>query len=196
MHVCRLVFKLLCWLIGLVLLSKSTCFFSRYKSILFYLLSAGDVTTTIIYTPENGQTIDVVAGLAPFNAYSPVPVSVIDIYYMIYTKGILMDSTLVTGIPPLTCSGSDCTSFFLPGGLTLVRLANGGSNSTLYEGQQADGSSTVLVNNAPGYHLEFYPVAENYVFNSTADCAMYGGTSNEAIHICVAANGTQILAGE
>jgi hypothetical protein len=154
------------------------------------------VTTTILYTPESGQIVDVVAGLAPVNAYSPVPASVIDIYYMIYTKGILMDSTLVTGISPLTCSGSDCTSFFLPGGLDLVRLTNGGPNSTLYQGQQADGPSTVLVNNAPGYHLEFFPIAEGYVFNSTADCSIYGGTSKEALHICIAANGTQILAGK
>jgi len=120
----------------------------------------------------------------------------IDIYYMMYTENILRDTTIVTGIAPLSCSGSDCTSIYLPGGIDLVRLAEGGPNATLFGAQLPDGP-TFLVNNAPGYQLEFFlPTPGGYVFNSTRDCATYGGTNNEALHICVAAEGTKILAGE
>jgi hypothetical protein len=108
---------------------------------------------------------------------------------------VLKDSTLVTGIAPLTCSGSYCASYFLPGGLDLVRLADGGANSSLYEESQLDNQSTVLINNGSGYHLEYFPVPPDFVFPS-ADCRIYGGTSNEAIHICLTAQGTQILAGK
>jgi hypothetical protein len=142
--------------------------------------------------------LNIIAGLGPINTYLLVPPSVIDIYFQIYAKGILMDVTLVKSIAPLTCSGSDCTSFFLPGGLDLVRLADGGSNTTLFSGQPANGSS-FIVKNAPGYHVEFYPVPVGYFFNKTKDCTTYGGSSNEAINICIAAagaNGTQIYAGK
>jgi hypothetical protein len=124
-----------------------------------------------------------------------VPASVIDLYYQAFTRGILKDGTLVTGIAPLTCSGSGCASYFLPGGLDVVRLAAGGANSSLYEESQLDSQSTVLIKNGSGYHLEYFPVPPDFVFPS-ASCRTYGGKSNEAIHICIIAQGTQILAGK
>jgi hypothetical protein len=38
---------------------------------------------------------------------------------------MLMDATLVHSIAPLSCSGPDCTSLFLPGELGQVGLADG-----------------------------------------------------------------------
>ena len=107
-----------------------------------------------------------------------------------------MDLTLVKDIAPMTCSGPDCTSFFLPGGLDLIRLASGGPSATIFQEPKTSGPSTFIANNAPGYHLEFFPIPVGWVFNLTKDCATYGGSSNEAIHICVAAKGTQIYAGK
>jgi hypothetical protein len=160
------------------------------------LTQIGIVTVTTVYTPLADQLIDVVAGLAPLYGYSPVPGSAIQSYRNIFIEGVLTDATLVTSTAPLSCSGSNCTSVFLPGGLELVRLQCGGPNSTLYRNQPSSGLSSVLVNNAPGYHLEFFPIREGFVFNSTTDCAVYGGTSKEAIQICIAANGTQVLTGK
>jgi hypothetical protein len=158
--------------------------------------STGSFTYATIYTPDGSPLMNVIAGLAPLNAYSKVPLSVIDIYYQMFIKGILMDVTLKKDVTPLSCTGADCTSFVLPGGLDLTRLFNGGPNSTLFQGPDYTGQTQVIIENAPGYHLEFFPIPEGYVFNQTEDCTTHNGTNNEAIHICVAASGSQIFAGK
>jgi hypothetical protein len=125
-----------------------------------------------------------------------VPQSIIDVYFQMYAKGILMDITLVKIIAPTTCSGVDCTSFFLRGGLDLVRLTGGGPNATIFQEPVTNGLSTFIVNNAPGYHLEFFPIPVGSVFDQAKECATYGGINNEAINICIAAKGSQIYAGQ
>jgi hypothetical protein len=158
--------------------------------------SKGNFTYATIYTPDGSPAMSVIAGLAPLNAYSKVPPSVIDIYYQLFIKGILTDGTLKQDITPLVCGGTDCTSFLLPGGLDLTRLLDGGPNATLFQGPDYNGQTQVIINNSPAYHLEFFPIPEGYVFNQTNDCTTYNGTNNEAIHICAAASGSQILAGK
>ena len=137
------------------------------------------------------------AGLAQLNVnvLTTIPISVVDVYYQTFIKGILMDSSLVIGIDPVTCSGADCTSILLPGGLDLVRLAGGGPNSTLYGNQPPDALPVAMIYQAPAYHLEYFPITDGFLFNKSTDCQTYGGVSNEALHICIAANNTQILAG-
>ena len=72
----------------------------------------------------------------------------------------------------------------------------GDPNATLYDQPvQPDEPSTVLIYDASSYQVEFFDIAEGFVFNEAADCGLYA-TANEAIHICMAANGMQILAGE
>jgi hypothetical protein len=106
-----------------------------------------------------------------------------------------MDVTLVKSIASITCSGPDCTSIFLPGGINVIRLADGGPNATIFQEPKTSGPSTFIVQNAPGIHLEFFPIPIGWVFNQTRDCATYYGAKSESIHICVAAKGTQIYAG-
>jgi len=150
----------------------------------------------MIYTPDGSPPLNIIAGVTPIYGFIDLPSWVLDIYIEIYSKDILMDITLVKSIPPLTCSGPDCTSFFLPGGLDLLRLANGGPNATLFSAPPRNGTSAFITNNAPGYHVEYFPVPKGFGFNKTSDCTTYGGSSNEAINICVSAEGTQIYAGE
>lgn len=77
-----------------------------------------------------------------------------------------------------------------------MRLANGGPNATIFEEPNPNGPTSFIVNGAPGYHVEFFPIPIGFVFNQTKDCATYGELDNEAIHICISAVGTQIYAGE
>jgi hypothetical protein len=149
-----------------------------------------------VYTPDNSLAEKIVGGVTPLNAYSPVPPSIIDVYFQMYAKDIIMDTTLVQMISPMTCSGPNCTSFFLPGGLDLVRLAEGGSNATIFQKPATNGRSTFIVNDAPGYHLEFFPIPVGSVFDQAKECVTYGGIDKEAIYICVAARGIQIYAGK
>lgn len=65
----------------------------------------GNTIFTTVYSPTGGDVIKVIAGLAPLNGYSLVPTSVINIYLMTFTRAILSDGTLVTSIPPVSCSG-------------------------------------------------------------------------------------------
>ncbi len=142
-------------------------------------------------------TIPVVAGLAQpiVNTFANVPISVVDVYYQTFIKGILMDPSLVIGIDPVTCNSLECTSLLLPGGLELVRLADGGPNSTLYGNQPPVASPVAMIYQAPSYHLEYFPITDGFLFDKSTDCQTYEGVSDEAMNICIAANDTQILAG-
>jgi hypothetical protein len=137
------------------------------------------------------------AGLAPPNSslvnyISPVMVG---IHFLAFTHTILTDSTLAVGVPPLACRGNNCSSFFLPGGLRQVRLQNQDFSSSLFNTQQPDGPTSVLVHNAPGYQLEFSPIEANHTFNSETDCTTYGESTGVGIHLCIASRGTKIQAG-
>lgn len=120
----------------------------------------------------------------------------VNVHFLAFTQSILTDSTFVTGIPPSTCSGENCSSFFLPGGLRQVRLQGQEFNSSLFNGQQPEDSSSVLIHDAPGYQLEFSPIERNYTFDSGTDCTTYGQTTGLGLHLCIASSGPRILAGE
>lgn len=63
-------------------------------------------------------------------------------------------------------------------------------------GDQLPQGSAIQIDNAPGYQLDFFPIEDETAFNLTNDCVTYGDTNKEAIHMCVAADGDKILAGE
>ena len=62
------------------------------------------IHTTIYNQGSNIATIPVVAGLAQLNmnVLTTIPICVVDVYYQTFIKGILMNSSLVIGIDPVT----------------------------------------------------------------------------------------------
>jgi hypothetical protein len=126
-----------------------------------------------------------------------IQVAVVNVYFMSFTYGFLSDPRFATGVSPVSCSGSNCTSFFLPGGLDLVRLTgpHGGPNSTLFDHDQFDDSTAILTHNAPGYQLEFSPIEGGSPFNVTTDCTAYGKSTGNGLFMCLTSNGTRIYAG-
>ena len=156
-----------------------------------------------IYTPIPSQEIAVVAGLVPVNnmlALFPaalgtiIPLEDAAAFVMTFAYGLLLDTRFATSISPLACSGSNCTSFFLPGGAELARPIYG--NETLFGTQVWDDSTALLVNQAPGYQLEFSPIEDSFEFNTSTDCNTYGLTVGDGLHACIASDGNKLVAGE
>jgi hypothetical protein len=119
------------------------------------------------------------------------PITPADVNMMILgmAHSILIDPTLVVGVSPLYCTGSDCTSLFLPGGLELVRRPDG---STLFTGQQLE-EPVIIVHDAPGYQLEFSPT--DFKFNFDTDCHNYG-LPISSLYACIAFSDDKLLTGE
>lgn len=146
-----------------------------------------------MYSPV--VTAPVLAGLAPLHlpVLAHLPTSSACVYYNSYSNAILGAANFVTGIEPIDCSGPDCKAVFLPGSLTLARQLgrwNGTGidlNATLFNNAQA-----VLIHNAPGYQLDYFPVDSGFTFNET-DCATFGQSRGQGLHICVALNGNWTL---
>jgi hypothetical protein len=163
--------------------------------LLFVLTYSVSISYENVYTPVS--TIPVFAGLAPVNVISLVglvPTSVLGVYFSQWTYGILGASKYVTGISSPTCNGNDCTAVFLPGGIETVRLQTGNLNSTLLNGTTVEAFSSILINHAPGYQLEFSSVPSGYFF-AAADCALYGEERGDGLQICVSSENATILAG-
>ena len=143
-------------------------------------------------------TLPVLAGLTPLNVTAfagLIPTSVLCIYYLQWAYVILGVSKYVVGVPPSTCNayGSDCTAVFLPGAIETARLQTGNLNSTLLNGTIFQEESTILINNAPGYQLEFFPL--NYYVFDPSECTIYGQEQNDGLQICVSSRGSTIVAG-
>ncbi|OBT90299.1 hypothetical protein VE02_03354 [Pseudogymnoascus sp. 03VT05] len=129
-----------------------------------------DVTFKNMYTAvHSAAAVPVVAGLAPLSIeFIPyVLPSLISVYAGSYTYGFLTDPRFVANMEPINCKGDTCLSVFLPGKLHTVRVASVDKNSTLFKGELGDGKyESIIVNQAPGYQVEFYDLPDNYKFKN------------------------------
>jgi len=136
---------------------------------------AGDVTFKNVYNPI--LATPVLAGLAPINlpVLTHLPKAVGCIYYSTYANAILGASNFVTGIDPVSCSGGNCNTVFLPGSLQLARQLNQ-LNGTLLNMNATvfNDVSAVLLYNAPGYQLEFFPLEDGFMFEGETHCGIFG----------------------
>jgi hypothetical protein len=140
----------------------------------------------------------VVAGLAPLNSSNLqwAPPQLASLYITAYNMGFITDPKFVTSVPPISCSsGPDCTSLFLPGGLELVRLQGQNGSGTLFGSNLPGDYTTIVIENAPGFHLEFSSLGTGFVFDP-AVCRLYGESINDGIYICLAKDGPTMVAGK
>jgi hypothetical protein len=153
-----------------------------------------DFTFKNIYYPI--LTIPAFGGLMELNTtlLPDIPTSVLCIYFSAWTASILGASKFVTGITPVTCDGT-CRSVFLPGGIETARVLGSDLNRTLLEGGLFDNADVFLIHEAPGYHLEFFPIAIDYSFDRTNDCLLYGQSRGQGVYICVGSYESSLVAG-
>jgi hypothetical protein len=116
---------------------------------------------------------------------------------MNFSNGFLGASNFVIGIDPISCSGINCTSFYLPGGLLLARRTDETLNGTLLNlnASLVNAGQAVLLNNAPGYQLEFFPVHDDFSFNTATDCAIFGESRQDGLHLCIGSNNSTLVLG-
>jgi len=109
-----------------------------------------------------------------------------------YLPSVLTDGKISQTVAPLSCSGEQCSSFFLPGPLSSILF-----DPTLPNITQLDFStaSTYIQVDAPGYQVEFYAMDETREPPFTlVDCRAYGGSSI-AVNVCLRKSGMSLLAG-
>jgi hypothetical protein len=149
---------------------------------------------------HSAAQVPVIAGLAPLSIkFLPyVNPALINVYAGSYTYGFLTDPRFVANMEPIKCEGDTCLSVFLPGGLHTVRVASGDKNSTLFKDELGAGQyESIIINQAPGYQVEFYDLPANYKFKSE-DCTIYIdriGYSNYGLYVCIATHGPDLLSG-
>lgn len=119
--------------------------------------------------------------------------------YSAYTNAMLASSDFVTGIEPISCNSYNCTSVFLSGGILQARRLDvnaerGLANSTFLDGTLLDNADAILVNNAPGYHLEFSPPGDDFTFGQD-DCATFGQKRGDGLFLCIGSSNSDLVAG-
>jgi hypothetical protein len=135
------------------------------------------------------------AGLAPLNvSVTTLPQFNSDATteFWWYFPSLMTDTARVTTIPPLICSTPPCLSYFLPGSMGLVILdpelppigKNNFSDATAF-----------IVNDAPGYQIEFTPVTTQDLPLEGNDCKIYG-IPGAALQICAKAVGSELIGGK
>lgn len=171
------------------------------------LIAKANVTYKNIYTPYSyaidttNATQRVVAGLVPSSPYglSNVTASWVNVLASSYTMGFITDPRFATSIDPVMCSGNDCLSIFLPGGMDTVRYDDSTDATTLFSGDFPGDYTAIVVNNAPGYQIEYgsiKSVDNEFQFDPNVDCKTYLQSIGDGIHICMAEKGTQLFLGK
>ncbi|CZR67500.1 uncharacterized protein PAC_17399 [Phialocephala subalpina] len=141
------------------------------------ILLMSEITSSDVYNEDS--SFPVLAGLADihssvqaleksnvFGNTSTVQETSINMMILGTTRSILTDPTLAIPITPFQCTGTDCQSIFLPGGLGITRYLNNGS--ALSDAGVPPAEGAVIIHDAPGYHMEF--TSTNYAFNNSTDC--------------------------
>lgn len=162
---------------------------------------AGEITSSNVYDKSN--PFSVLAGLADlhktvqtlekvnvFANTSTDQETEINMLILGTTRSILTDPTIAMPIAPVQCKGADCVSVFLPGGLGLVRNQGG---TTLNSTAVPTSDTAIVVNKAPGYHMEF--TSTNYTFNQTLDCHQYG-LPVSGLYSCIKYDNGTVYAGK
>jgi hypothetical protein len=109
-----------------------------------------------------------------------------------YLPAMLADGKLSHPVTPLSCSGNDCSSFFLPGTLSTIIFDPQSPNITESDYTIA---KAYIQEDAPGYQVEFYPIDETRDPSFTLeDCRAYG-ISTLAVNVCLKKSGRSLLAG-
>lgn len=88
---------------------------------------------------------------------------------------------------------------FLPGGVELARLQQQNANITLLTKGGLTDAEVIVINNAPGYQVDFSPIDPSFTFNAMSDCAMYGQGNGQGLYLCVGGidtNNYTIVAGQ
>lgn len=172
--------------------------------------TTANVTYKNIYTPysrdvditnSTNATQKVVAGLAPVSSYglANATLSMVNIIATSYTLAFITDPRFVTSVEPVMCSGKDCLSIFLPGGMDSVRYDDSTGMKTLFSGEFPGDYTTIVVNDAPGFQIEYAPISSvdsNFQFDRNADCTMYLQSIGDGLYVCMVEKGTQLYLGK
>lgn len=161
--------------------------------------SSADISFRFIYNPV--RTVEIFGGLTPFNIshLHYVPVGVIDLYFTAWSYTILSSSQFVL---PTECqpeSGSNCSSFFLPGGVEIARLLQPNANLSLLTQAGLPDAEIIIINDAPGYQVDFFPLEPGFTFNATSECDLYGEVNGQGLYLCLGGtdvNNYTIFAGQ
>jgi hypothetical protein len=170
----------------------------------------GNVTYKNIYTPYSSDvdtaditnaTQRVVAGLVPISSYglTEVGLSVVNVLAAGFTMGFITDPRFVASVEPVMCSGQDCLSIFLPGGMDAVRYDDSTGLRTLFSGQFPGDYTTIVINDAPGYQIEYASISsvdDQFQFDPNVDCKMYLQSIGDGLYICVVEKGAQMFLGK
>ncbi len=153
----------------------------------------------MVFTPTTtleNVTVNVAAGLAPLSAagLENISLHLIPILAGAYSIAFITDPRFVTEVAPVRCLVSDpnCLSLLMPGGMQSVRV-NEGKNAgwSLYIGDFAGDYNSIIINDAPAYHIEYAPIdliEPGFSWSRAAvggDCNMFGADIGEGIYICM-----------
>jgi hypothetical protein len=116
-----------------------------------------------------------------------------------YTMGFITDPRFVTSVAPVACSGKDCLSIFLPGGMDSVRYDDDTGMQTLFSGQFPGDYTVVVIKDAPGYQIEYASIESvdaAFHFDLDKDCKRYLDTIGDGLVICMKERGMQLFLGK
>ena len=161
---CRIFFLLLHAVLGVLLLSRVT-FENSWRPI-----------QSLQFTGS---------GLTPINASLVNEASPLDFWAWVY--GLLASPNYAVGVPPVHCSGTNCSSYFLPGAIYTI-------DGTYLPLSFHPEAPLLVLDNSIGYQIEYYPLAVDDAFVG-ASCKSYG-LNPYAVSICIKQSGTDLLAGK
>lgn len=149
------------------------------------------------YFSPNEVSTPVYAGLVPIEIRLLRMIRTADlwVYFQSFTSILLSHPRYAVPFPTDYCSGSNCISVLLPGGLEMVRQVSPALNLTVFNGGIFDKTEAIRVEASRGMALAFERVSPDFSFDWSKDCIYPGAQLDDGVQLCVQQSGNAIIAG-
>ena len=162
-----------------------------------------DVGFELLYIPITNNRNDVLSGIPSFNA-SLVKLNpeVLPGLFFMSSQRFLGDPKSTYSFPPISrpciLSPEDCFSYVIPGDFDKISIRGRDRKQKmnifdLAINEHERKSTTFVVEKAPAYHLEFFPIQSSSTFGSS-DCRVLGNFQMPMM-ICLKNEGEDLVAG-
>lgn len=122
---------------------------------------------------------EMAVALLPF-----LPKSQMALYFNTWLPNMMNTSKFVARAEGISCSGVNCTSLILPGGLEQARIYGNNVDHTLSGDDRFKTAEAIITRRAPAYHLDFFLPPPEYTFDRAKDCTLYGEARGQGIYLC------------
>jgi hypothetical protein len=148
------------------------------------------------FEPDYSTEVPVFAGQMPLDqsVLDVVPTATMARYFISWTPTFLDVGKFAATFSAPDCA-KNCTAWFLPGGVEMVRRVGPTLNVTLLADGLFNNVDSIQVRDVPGLLLRFADPEPIFEFDISQDCTIYGKRLDDPVQLCIKQMNESLVVG-